>query len=379
MWAIGTPESWVRTFDLNFRNIFADYWSPSISVILIQVKLVVHILFCWKQCLPVHWADHEEAVPELLGDVCQVPCLRTHHAPVIHQAVLNVMKSFLLQNAGPLSTLMLKPIWQTQVLKAVNFYQTRAVRSLHSVARKSRPGREGSPHPKVGDRAVDLMMPACNWSLAVLPQTINTTKPYWWSLTGDNMREILLHIQLTVFEKYCMWGVLVKHAAMEYHLLLCPTEVSWVGSAWIHSISCPHHLNTQHLPQHYVFSFQHIMTTSSWHFTDVQMYDAAPFSKREKVFNDCYKETMIRAVHSPIVLKWPFREAWLWLRHQLAWSRGNSRVLLLVLGTLCTQECPGYKSWHTCMWLRHPGKTRQGKSAIACLMLPGMLLSALEG
>ena len=139
MWAIGTPESWVRTFDLNFRNIFADYWSPSISVILIQVKLVIHILFCWKQCLPVHWADHEEAVPELLGDVCQVSCLRTHHAPVINQAVLrkNCEQFFceekIKENANPLYTFVALKLGQfdTQVLKAVNFYQTRVVRVSH--------------------------------------------------------------------------------------------------------------------------------------------------------------------------------------------------------------------------------------------------------
>ena len=48
------------------------------------------------------------------------------------------------QNADHLPTfvaLTLKPIWHTQVLKAVNFDQTRVVRSLHSVPRKSRQGR----------------------------------------------------------------------------------------------------------------------------------------------------------------------------------------------------------------------------------------------
>ena len=44
--------------------------------------------------LPIHWADHEETVPELLGDVGQVPCLGAHHTPVVHQAVLMVMKGF---------------------------------------------------------------------------------------------------------------------------------------------------------------------------------------------------------------------------------------------------------------------------------------------
>ena len=71
------------------------------------------------------------------------------------------------------------------------------------------------------------------------------------------------------------------------------------------------------------------MTTEFSIFTDVEMYDTAPFSERDKIFNECCKETMICAVYSPIVLKWPFREAWMWLRHQLAWGRGN-RVLLLV-------------------------------------------------
>ena len=61
-------------------------------------------------------------------------------------------------------------------------------------------------------------------------------------------------------------------------------------------------------------------------FTDVEIYDNSP---RESV-NICYKEPMICAVYSPIVLKWPFHEAWMWVRFQLACGRGNGRVVLLV-------------------------------------------------
>ena len=42
------------------------------------------------QTLPIHWTDHEEAVPELLGDVGQISGFRADHAPVINQAVMGV-------------------------------------------------------------------------------------------------------------------------------------------------------------------------------------------------------------------------------------------------------------------------------------------------
>ena len=38
--------------------------------------------------IPVHGADHEETISELLGDVCEISSLGTHHASVVDQAVL---------------------------------------------------------------------------------------------------------------------------------------------------------------------------------------------------------------------------------------------------------------------------------------------------
>ena len=54
------------------------------------------------------------------------------------------------------------------VLKAVNFYQTRVARSLHG----SRLGRRLSMEC---DRSLNLMIPACNWTLAVLSPVLSPT------------------------------------------------------------------------------------------------------------------------------------------------------------------------------------------------------------
>ena len=105
------------------------------------------------QTLPIHWTDHEEAVPELLGDVGQISGFRADHASVINQAVLGV--NILKKNCSYADNSIVAPRqcqFDTQVLKAVNFNQA-------NVPWKSRRER---PHPKVGDRSVDLMIPACN-------------------------------------------------------------------------------------------------------------------------------------------------------------------------------------------------------------------------
>ena len=54
------------------------------------------------------------------------------------------------------------------VLKAVNFYQTRVARSLHG----SRLGRRLSMEC---DRSLNLMIPACNWTLAALSPVLSPT------------------------------------------------------------------------------------------------------------------------------------------------------------------------------------------------------------
>ena len=43
--------------------------------------------------LPIHGTDHEETVPELLGNVCQVSSLRAYHASVVDQAVFKVCEN----------------------------------------------------------------------------------------------------------------------------------------------------------------------------------------------------------------------------------------------------------------------------------------------
>ena len=47
-----------------------------------------------------HRADAEETVPELLGDVGEVPGLRAHHTPVIHQPVGEHTNQMLVQVPG---------------------------------------------------------------------------------------------------------------------------------------------------------------------------------------------------------------------------------------------------------------------------------------
>ena len=140
------PVAWIDTWlrrklvGLILISIKSDYWSH------------VHILFggkqeflvltyslgrswrdspwtswgCWSSPLP-RGTPHTGRPPSCIDGYERVfPCTKSK------------------QNADPLSTfvaLTLKPIWHTQVLKAVNFDQTRVVRSLHSVPRKSRQGR----------------------------------------------------------------------------------------------------------------------------------------------------------------------------------------------------------------------------------------------
>ena len=130
-----------------------------------------------------------------------------------------------------------------------------------------------------------------------------------------------------------VWGMMLWKP-----LLLCSTEVSWVGSAWIHSISCHHPLNTQLLLHtHWIEIFKQPtldkwpeFSTFSLHCTDVKLCDSYPiFHKWKSEVSTAWKQWYMQCC-TPIVLKWPFRAACMWLRHQLA------RVPLLVLYPL---EC----------------------------------------
>ena len=78
------------------------------------------------QTLPIHWTDHEEAVPELLGDVGQISGFRADHAPVINQTVLGVnIKKKYCSYADNSIVAPRQCQFDTQVLKAVNFNQAR--------------------------------------------------------------------------------------------------------------------------------------------------------------------------------------------------------------------------------------------------------------
>ena len=84
-----------------FWDAYLDGWihkwgccikfKASYSYKLIQERtLIIFVGNTVKTCLPIHWTDHEEAVPELLGDVGQISGFRADHAPVINQAGLGV-------------------------------------------------------------------------------------------------------------------------------------------------------------------------------------------------------------------------------------------------------------------------------------------------
>ena len=84
-----------------FWDAYLDGWihkwgccikfKASYSYKLIQERnLIIFVGNTVNTCLPIHWTDHEEAVPELLGDVGQISGFRADHAPVINQAVIGV-------------------------------------------------------------------------------------------------------------------------------------------------------------------------------------------------------------------------------------------------------------------------------------------------
>ena len=86
-----------------------------------------------------------------------------------------------------------------------------------------------------------------------------------------------------------------------------------------------HHLNTQH-SQRSRFKLYTAFNTKLPQFsifTDVEMYDNSP---RKSSTYAAKKQWLVQSNH----LKWPFHEAWMWVRFQLACGRGNGRVVLLV-------------------------------------------------
>ena len=147
-------------------------------------------------------------------------------------------------------------------------------------------------------------------------------------------------------------------------LLLCAPEFSWAGSAGIHFISCLHstlntvvcnappwHMSLQNVLQeqwvnraecirfYWTLASFHPHAQCTWRLSSLmQSYDNIMVLKCHIVWSIALLEVMCCTI--PIVLKWPFRAA--------------------------------------CMWLRQQQADQERKSAIACLLLSGMLLSATE-
>ena len=120
-----------------FWDAYLDGWihkwgcikfKASYSYKLIQERnLIIFVGNTVNTCLPIHWTDHEEAVPELLGDVGQISGFRADHAPVINQAVLrvNIEEKKYCSYADNSIVAPRQCQFDTQVLKAVNFNQAR--------------------------------------------------------------------------------------------------------------------------------------------------------------------------------------------------------------------------------------------------------------
>ena len=147
-------------------------------------------------------------------------------------------------------------------------------------------------------------------------------------------------------------------------LLLCAPEFSCAGSAGIHFISCLHstlntvvcnappwHMSLQNvlLEQwvnnaecirfYWTLASFHLNVHCTWILSSfMQNYKNIMVLKCHIVWNIALLEVMCCTI--PIVLKWPFRAA--------------------------------------CMWLRQQQADQERKSAIACLLLSGMFLSAKE-
>ena len=73
--------AWIVTWTIGSQCFRSRIWLFLVLYFLVEIEEI-------SIMIPVHGAYHEEAVPELLGDVGQVSRLRAHHTPVVNQAVL---------------------------------------------------------------------------------------------------------------------------------------------------------------------------------------------------------------------------------------------------------------------------------------------------
>ena len=222
------------------------------------------------------------------------------------------------------------------------------------------------------DRSLNLMIPACNWTLAVLSPvlspTINSSRLTafsWQSIfvpvvvkdehpslqasqstrTTPELRQWTLQIypmthNATRSPPFMRARILVRWISRDPFHFLPPLSTLWYVThhldTWVFRMCCR---NNESIMQSITDSIEHLLVHCTWILSSfMQNYKNIMVLKCHIVWNIALLEVMCCTI--PIVLKWPFRAA--------------------------------------CMWLRQQQADQERKSAIACLLLSGMFLSATE-